>query len=304
MGGLVARWYIEKEGGAALTRKLVTLGTPYRGALSALDQLVNGVRKSIGPIKIDLTDFARSLPSLHQLLPEYACIESSGELLKTTEIGLPRITTDMALNAMQFHDELDKAALLNTAHPYDVHPLVGFRQQTNTTARIISDSVEAIATINGNDEGGDATVPRLAAIPKSERADSPVIRWIPDHHGSLQSNQSVFDELEGVLTAKPVVHRAASEYQLGVRVEPLLLAGERLAVEATVAGGEPIALMASVINERGDEVTSVSLQLSDGIYRASIGSLSDPGAYQVVVGGVESMAFSVAPVTSTVLVWG
>ena len=33
MGGLVARWYIEKCGGAEVTRKLITLGTPYRGAV-------------------------------------------------------------------------------------------------------------------------------------------------------------------------------------------------------------------------------------------------------------------------------
>lgn len=42
MGGLVARWYIEKCGGAEVTRKLITLGTPYRGAARALAQLTNG----------------------------------------------------------------------------------------------------------------------------------------------------------------------------------------------------------------------------------------------------------------------
>jgi hypothetical protein len=50
MGGLIARWYIEREGGAKYTRKLITLGTPHRGALKALEQLVNGVRKGIGPL--------------------------------------------------------------------------------------------------------------------------------------------------------------------------------------------------------------------------------------------------------------
>ena len=35
MGGLVARWYIEKCGGVEITRKLITLGTPYRGAAKA-----------------------------------------------------------------------------------------------------------------------------------------------------------------------------------------------------------------------------------------------------------------------------
>ena len=47
MGGLVARWYIERCDGAEVTRKLITLGTPYRGAGKALEQLVNGVR--VGP---------------------------------------------------------------------------------------------------------------------------------------------------------------------------------------------------------------------------------------------------------------
>src|SRR4030095_12206395 len=99
MGGLVARWYIEREGGAAITRKLITLGTPYRGALSALDQLVNGVRKGIGPLKLDLIAFARSLPSTHQLLPGYASIETSGGLAKTTEVSLPELDTGMVHDA-------------------------------------------------------------------------------------------------------------------------------------------------------------------------------------------------------------
>jgi|WetSurMetagenome_2_1015567.scaffolds.fasta_scaffold15175_2 pimeloyl-ACP methyl ester carboxylesterase len=303
MGGLVARWYIEKEGGAALTRKLVTLGTPYRGALNALDQLVNGVRKGIGPLKIDVTAFARSLPSIHQLLPEYACIESSGGLLKTTEITLPHVSSAMVSDAMRFHGEMDDAAQLNTTHVYDIHPIVGFRQRTYTTARIIDESLEPMETINGNDDGGDATVPRLSAIPKKERLDSPIIRYIADQHGSLQSNQAALDELEGVLTAQPVVYRAASEYQLGVRTEPLVLAGERVVVEASIAGGARIALRASVVDERGREVTTASLQPSGGVHRASIESLP-AGAYRVVVGGVRSRTALVAPVTTTVLVWG
>ena len=79
---------------------------------------------------------ARSLPSLHQLLPEYACIESSAGLLKTSEIRVPRLKTKMVNDAMQFHDELNNAAALNTTYTYDLHPIIGFRQQTSTTARI------------------------------------------------------------------------------------------------------------------------------------------------------------------------
>jgi triacylglycerol esterase/lipase EstA (alpha/beta hydrolase family) len=77
MGGLVARWYIEHCGGAGHTRKLITLGTPYRGAAKALLPLINGVRKDLGPLAIDLSLFARSMPALHQLLPTYACIDGT-----------------------------------------------------------------------------------------------------------------------------------------------------------------------------------------------------------------------------------
>ena len=110
MGGLVARYYTDVLGGHEITAKVITLGTPHRGAINALDSLVNGVRKGIGPIGLDLTGLARSLPALHQLLPEYACIESPNGLLKTTETTLPGLDTAMVADAMRFHDELRDGA--------------------------------------------------------------------------------------------------------------------------------------------------------------------------------------------------
>ena len=95
LGGLVARWYVEREGGAALTRKLITIGTPHRGAVMAVQQLVNGVEVGLGPPRLDLTRFhgitrfARSLPSIHQLLPQYACLESGNGLEPITARALP-----------------------------------------------------------------------------------------------------------------------------------------------------------------------------------------------------------------------
>ena len=77
MGGLVTSYYVDVLGGHEVTGKVITLGTPHRGALNALVSLVNGVRKGIGPISFDLTDLSRSLPALFQLLPEYACIDAA-----------------------------------------------------------------------------------------------------------------------------------------------------------------------------------------------------------------------------------
>ena len=76
MGGLVARWYLECLGGWQDTRALITFGTPHRGSLNAVDFLVNGFVKKLGPLKVaDLSRLLRSLTSVYQLLPIYPCVD-------------------------------------------------------------------------------------------------------------------------------------------------------------------------------------------------------------------------------------
>jgi hypothetical protein len=302
MGGLVARWYIECEGGFAVTRKLITLGTPHRGALNALDQLVNGVRKGIGPLKLDLTSFARSLPSVHQLLPEYACIESPTGLLRTTETAVPEVDTAMVADAMAFHTRLDDAAAARGLDAYDLHPLVGIRQPTRTTARINGGVVETILTIDGNDEAGDATVPRLAAAPRSVEPDSSILRFIADQHGSLQSNRAALDELDGVLTASPVTHRDMPPTQVGVDVEDLLLSGEAIEVLAVVQRSRDARLGATLLDERDVVVVKAPLVPSSDGQRVTLPA-QPPGAYKLVVDDVDEAVGQVSPVTAPLLVW-
>ncbi|MDX3660889.1 hypothetical protein PV646_26605 [Streptomyces sp. ID05-26A] len=117
MGGLLARWYVEHSGGAEITRKLITLGTPYRGAAKALLPLINGVRKDLGPLAVDLTAFARSMPSLHQLLPTYACIDQTQGLATLAEITLPELNSAMATDAFAFHHDLAHAEAARPASP-------------------------------------------------------------------------------------------------------------------------------------------------------------------------------------------
>lgn len=302
MGGLVAQWYVEMEGGAEITRKLVTFGTPFRGALRALDQLVNGVRKGIGPLSFDLTSFARSLPSLHELLPEYACIESSKGLRKITEVVVPELSTGMVADGMRFHEQLIEAAAARLG-AYDLHPFTGRRQPTATTASVSGATVCPVETIEGADEGGDGTVPCLAAVPPGTRTDSPIIRWIPDRHGALPGNRALLDELEGVLSAPQGVRRGApGAVEVGVRVEELVMTGEEITVEVAVTG-EPVGLQASVLHESGTQVGGpVRLRNAGPGQRAVLGPLP-AGAYNVIVGGVGTRAAVVPPVTSTVLVW-
>lgn len=98
-------------------------------------RLVNGVKKGIGPLSIDLTDFSRSMPSLFQALPEFACIGSAGGYAKTTEVSVPNVSTAMVADAMAFHTDLQAAESARPGSRTSAHMIVGIRQPTATTVQ-------------------------------------------------------------------------------------------------------------------------------------------------------------------------
>lgn len=305
MGGLVARWYVEREGGAALTRKLITIGTPHRGAVAALQQLVNGLEKSVGPLRLDLTRFARSLPSAHQLLPQYACLETGAGLAPISAVALPGVNPALVADAVAFHAALDAApegGAAAVASAYDLHPIVGTRQPTPTTARLVGERIETSEQIEGAREGGDGTVPRLSAAPKALNPDDPRLRYAPDQHLGLHSHQAVLDELEGVLTARPVIHRGLAGPEIGLRTEPLLLLGEPLVVWADLAASKPLGLMAELLDEGGRVVERRKLRV-EGQGQGCVFQPPRAGAWQVRVGAARgSEGAMTTPVSAVSLV--
>lgn len=296
MGGLAARWYIERCGGAEITRKLITLGTPYRGAAQALEQLVNGVHAGLGPFAVDLTNFARSLPSLHQLMPEYACIEREATLAKTTEITVPELRAANVSAAMSFHTDLADAEAARSDSLATTHAIVGTRQATATTVRISGGRVVALDTYGEDDLTGDATVPIVGACRKDVPMDSPVLRRICDKHGNLQRNRAALDEIEGILTARPVVVRAAYPAEVAVDVPDLILAGQDLPVGVRFGEPRSAAVRLAIIDESGREVEARAM------HPPANTTVTDlrPGAYTVRVTGLSP---GISPVSSTVLVW-
>ncbi|MEV0171302.1 hypothetical protein AB0I00_09260 [Streptomyces sp. NPDC050803] len=305
MGGLIARWYIEKCGGAGHTRKLITLGTPYRGAAKALAQLVNGTHQRLGPLSFDLTAFARTLPSLYQLLPEYACIEdpTTGELSKTTEVrgGIPELDHKQVLDAMRFHTDLRTAESARPASLTATHALVGIQQNTPTTARIKNGGIELQGTYIGELHYGDGTVPLPGACRSDVPMDSNTLRRIPDQHGNLQRNTAALDELEGILTAADVVVRAPGETQLRLDVPEVITAGEELSVRIASAGGAGIAVRLTVTDENGGLEDARVVLAGPEPTQALFDGLA-PGAHTVDATGTRPGS-PVAAVSGDTLVW-
>ncbi|MGW4207410.1 esterase/lipase family protein [Lentzea sp. NPDC004789] len=293
MGGLVARWCIEQCGTAERTDKLITMGTPFRGAASALEQLVNGVRKGLGPLTADLTEFARSLPSLHQLLPEYACIESPQGLVKTTETTLPELDTKMVADAMAFHGALTDSFADRT------YAILGGKQPTATTARITDGKVTCYRTYEGQELYGDATVPMVGAARKGLALSSNTLHRVVEQHTSLQDNSAVLDMVEAFLTSTTIVPRNVTATEPQVVVPDLVLADEDLEVTVELKDTTPRALKVAVLDENGRQVESRSPAISETM-AIKFGGLA-PGAYCVQVSGI-SVGAPVVPVTSAVLV--
>ena len=239
MGGLVARWAIDREGLAADTRRLITLATPHRGSFLAVDRLVNGVRVGWGPLTLlSLTAFARSLPGLYHLLPEYACLQDAAGLKKISELDLPELDRARVADAMKLHDQLDGSV----AGDYRFYPLVGAKQQTPTTGWISGHKVTLEPTISGRDEQGDGTVPRLAATPRWLQPESAIVHYATDKHGALQSNGHVLDTLEAILTSTAIVHRGPDDLNLthvDLRVPEVCPVGADIEVHAVITGGVP-----------------------------------------------------------------
>jgi pimeloyl-ACP methyl ester carboxylesterase len=301
MGGLVARWYIEKCGGAEVTRKLITLGTPYRGAARALAQLSNGAPYGLGPFRLDLTGFARSMPSLHQLLPEYACLSQAGNLAKTTDVSLPELDTAMITDAMAFHTALREAEASRPESLTSTHAIIGTGQPTATTAQLSSGEIELINTYEGDDFYGDSTVPLVAACRPDVAMDSNTLRRVPDKHGNLPRNAAALDEIEGILTARSIIIKAANPIALRVDVPDFAMAGENVLVQVTPSEPTRHAIKLSVKDEAGTLIESRMLRPANGTITTSIDGLV-PGAYTIDASGPEPMP-PFAPVSSDILLW-
>lgn len=304
MGGLVARRYLECEEGAELTRKLITLGTPFRGSVKSLESLVNGIRKGIGPFGLDLSAFARTLPSLHQLLPAYECVETTDGLRAPHETDLPEIPSALARDARGFHDEIAAAvSRRGGASPYVIHPILGIRQPTFATVRIAGRQAVPIRTIKNKDEMGDGTVARFAAHPPEMTGEAAAIMGRAEQHGSLQSNAAVFDQIYTALTGTSVIYKADDDAaaDLGLIVDELVCAGEPTAVTVEATSDE-LLLQAVVEDESGQRVAEeYLLRREPECFGAEIGPLP-PGGYRLRVGPAPG-ANPAKPVTAGLVVW-
>jgi pimeloyl-ACP methyl ester carboxylesterase len=201
MGGLIARYYLEVLEGWRDCRALITFGTPYRGSLEALGYLANGYKK----LFLDLTDVIRTFPSVYQLLPIYPVVQKHGMYQRVAELeDIPNVEHTRAKEALTFHRKIEEAVNVHRLDPayftqgYKIIPIVGTRQPTYQSSALAHEQLTLSRDLpEGIDSllaDGDGTVPRASAIP-IELSEEYYDTFIPEKHGSLQSNATMLDEL-------------------------------------------------------------------------------------------------------------
>lgn len=173
LGGLVTRWYVEKEGGDKTIARQFLLGAPWDGTPKALRIAFAGIDFVMKPV-LDVIEFAKrtremsmTFPSLYQLIPvtnpflrdpnnqDVRVFDGSVWLANTSR---DRLTNYLA-DGERFTRELGSSNSVPTVC------IFGQNKQTVTSGTLYAgangnwDSIDWITTL-----GGDGTIPERSAF--------------------------------------------------------------------------------------------------------------------------------------------
>lgn len=267
MGGLVARYWLGPLGGGELCERLITLGTPHRGAPKALDWLVNGVRVK-GVRHRAATEVIRSWPAAFELLPRYEVVVMSGLDAegdgRATDGGSEAVDPDPAdrgherryphkagiavlgapaSDAFAVHEAIE--SVWGDAPGESLPRVLAYFGHGHATPSSASWDGTRLAVsdapfVVGDAEWfGDATVPQVSAVPieMSDGADQRDLwRPVPKRHGALGSAGEVIEELRKLWGdplggVRGVAERGVS---IGVRIDDTITEGDGLDLGAVL----------------------------------------------------------------------
>jgi hypothetical protein len=326
MGGLVARYFCECLGGAADTRAVVTIGTPHRGSVCALDALVNG--KSIG--RINLTPTVRSLPSVYELLPLFPAVRQGGRdataMKRVAELfgldpvtgadtpewnatpqgappALPGIDRAMLKRSLEFHAAIrgpaEARARKGEPCPYRQEAFFNRRQPTALSAWFDGREIRLLNTSPEQRQGkwieedarGDGTVPSFSSVP-IEWDDTAKALAVAEKHAAMQAGAILQDNLFNWL--RPLDARAKKgggmdeRHVIALGVPPICMQGDDLVV--TTAALLPTNGFVNVIHVETDSRSRKPIILRGGDEpTVSEFSRLAPGVHRVVAEAANRM---------------
>jgi pimeloyl-ACP methyl ester carboxylesterase len=280
MGGVVASGWFAANEGLRRCRRLVTVGTPHRGAPKALEWLSPS---SPGPIRRQsVVEVFHTWPSMYELLPRYRMIrDGENGWLRPAELTGPKEPfagfSTKAVKGRSFHADLDQAWLdLPEEARGRLLCLLGTMHATASCATLDSDGLTLGSTglppdVPASQAGGDGTVPQVSATPVE--VDNAPLAARGVRHRPLWHSQTTIDAIVGAFVERLSPVRGSTENcqpVLDLQVPSQVRAGDRVRVCVQVqadaapapgdvmrleTGAEPGTVDAVTPLERVDETT-------------------------------------------------
>ncbi|WP_280396997.1 lipase/acyltransferase domain-containing protein [Nocardia carnea] len=294
MGGLVARYASVVGGLAEHVRAVITLGTPYFGAVRAVQMLATGAAPLPVPARTARA-LAETCPGVYDLLPRFRCVADAAGTRPLTVSDVVTIggRKDRALESAERWGHLNLPAAGPDTVP-ETRALVGAAQPTLQSLTIQDGSCDFIGSLNGIDHGGDATVHRGAAAPGGNAAHP-----LPQNHGALASSEEALNFVHDKLVGADTTPELSAARPLSVDFPDMVAAGTKVNVCVRTDDERP-----SGIGVRSAELASGRTQRWSPGRRGATGWIFtcaglSPGPHRIEVGGgggsaVSEIVFAVA----------
>ena len=324
MGGLVARYFLEALGGAAITRHLITIGTPHRGAPKALNALVNGL--GLGPL--DFSDVIRSFASTYELLPQYPMVrlgrDDGSPLARVADffdlssvlpvpsdphspisapdglMPLPHVDRGRLRDALEFHAAIRRPVIqrMNNGDPapYTISCLFNRRQATPQSAwwsdgnlTLSNDSPQPADPHEERAfQQGDGTVPGPSAVPIEWR-DTEQAMAVNEKHVAMPSAHVVRDliyNLANPIQARAYMSDGTAEGTIGLTAPPLVMAGQPFEVLVDAIKAAQLTVSVTAVEAKVASA-SESVHVRERSSTSLAFTLPEPGSYRLTAKSVD-----------------
>ncbi|MFE3635373.1 hypothetical protein [Streptomyces sp. NPDC059168] len=291
MGGLVTQDALNPLYDTDLacdTRGVITLGTPFYGAVKAVSILNSGRGTPVPLPHRKLQNLCATMPGLHDLLPLYACVLDGSEARRLTPEDVSTIGGDIDLARRS----IDHAAKRSVVRLPGHHAIIGTSQETAQSLSIKDGMVHAhchtarrhsdhtfIRDNNGHiatfDCQGDGTVSTEAAT-----LDSPTTP-LPLQHGAVAADRSARRTIEELVRRDKHLGPPMGGAGCGLSTPDLVEVGTPCTLDIS-GSASPSGVSCDIVALEGTARVTPPLFLRNRQLTATF-RLDRPGLYRVTV---------------------